>query len=88
MSDLTPKDDSPDKTIPTTPINNFKPNGVKTGEKTPAQIVQEFLDDQGFEIRLSPPHVRNMEDGGLLIEQPIIMVNLKQSVPTPTISKN
>ena len=51
-----------------------------------AQTLQDFLVEKNMEIRLSPPTVRQVENGGLMIDQPNIIVNYKPE--TNSINKN
>lgn len=43
-----------------------------------AKELQEFLTEKGIELRLTPPMVRQVEAGGLMIDQPQIIANYKE----------
>lgn len=56
----------------------------------PLQLLQKFLDENNLELRLTPPNVRPMQDGGLLLDPPQIVVSYKRPVGKlpPTSPKN
>lgn len=58
-----------------------KKSTLPTSDKpNPAEILKKFLDDNNLELRLTPPNPRLMQDGGLLLDPPQIVVNYKQEV--------
>ena len=42
-----------------------------------ATELQKFLEEKGIELRLTPPNIRSVDAGGLLIDQPQIVANYK-----------
>lgn len=54
-------------------------------ERSAAQILQEFLNTNNMELRLTPPAIRQVEGGAVQIEQPQIVVQFKT---TDSIAKN
>lgn len=53
-----------------------------------AQVLQDFLNEKGIELRLTPPQVRMIENGGMLIDQPQIVANYRAVSNIPVASKN
>jgi len=103
MSDITEKTaDDTSTTTPPTPEEISKipvapaaaknesslANGKAAPGNMPPQMLQDFLDKNGLELRLTPPRVRNMQDGGLLIDPPLVVVNYKQAAPAPVNNQN
>lgn len=47
-------------------------------EATASQKLGKFLEENGIEIRLTAPIVRQVDGGGVLVEQPQVVANYKQ----------
>ena len=102
MSDLADKQEAPAEApkIPTAPAaeqnvaaaNLPASNGKALeipDELNPAKMLQEWLDKNGLEMRLTPPNVRPMQDGGLLIDPPQVAVSRRGLNPAiPADKKN
>lgn len=56
---------------PLTPPDDSKP--------TAPQALQKFLDDNNIDLRLTPPLVRQVEGGGVMVEQPQVIANYKHT---------
>lgn len=68
---------TPESSIPTPNTPNEGPNA--------AQLLQNFLNDNNLELKLSPLRVRQVTDGSMIIEQPNVIVDFRQ---VNSISKN
>ena len=77
MADNSVSEKAPESSIPTPDTNHVDP---------PANtVLNQFLEAKNIELRLTPPTIRQIENGGLLIDQPQIVANYKQaSSITPT----
>ena len=74
-------------------ITDEKPSSVPqanniSNEKSPIEVLQKFLDSNNLELRLTSPSIRQIENGGLLIDQPQIAVNFKQSNSITPVKEN
>lgn len=47
--------------------------------ETAPEILKKFLEEKGIEIRLTPPMVRQVDGGGLMIDQPQILADFKKA---------
>jgi len=60
-------------------------NTAKPQELTPVEIkeIQDFLKKKGvdIEIRFSPPKIRRMEDGGLVVDPPVFSTRFVRIKP-------
>lgn len=70
-SNLAPEEKSSESTEPVTPTAN--------------KVLMDFLTEKGIELRLTPPMVRQVDGGGLMIDEPQIVANFRQ---LNSISKN
>lgn len=46
--------------------------------ETAPEVLKKFLEEKGIEIRLTPPMVRQVDGGGLMIDQPQILADFKK----------
>lgn len=56
-----------------------------SSEHTAPELLSKFLKDNNIELRLTPPMVRQVDGGGILVEQPQVIANYKV---TNSIAKN
>jgi hypothetical protein len=69
-----------------TPPVPSNPSPIETSAR---EILAKFLDEKGIELRLTPPMVRQVDGGGVIVEQPQIVVNYRMPIPpTNSISSN
>lgn len=58
-------------------------NSVSTNPPA-MQKLQEFLEKEGIELRLSQQKVRYMQDGAILLEQPMVVAGYKAEASVST----